>query len=158
MTESHYTRDEWIRYRENSLPDPVRRRMEEHLAACDHCFEIYLSCIGDEEVELAEVFLPRDFAVRIADKSGKLRRTPVAYSPSGYLIALRNYAVAGVVTAVLLGCGWFSATPKAITTLFEPGQKKVALEERLPLWSRDLATKINKWIEKTLECTSRPSQ
>lgn len=157
MITGHYTREEWTRYRANSLPEAVRRQMEEHLSACDRCLEIYLSCIGEQEIELADVFLPRDFAaktLRMFVRRPRDHRRTASESP-GYLEALRNYAIAAVVTAMLLGGGWFTATPKAITSAFlETGQSTEVAEETLPSrWAKSLADKINGWVEKAVDST-----
>lgn len=157
MTAGHYTHEEWAQYRTNSLPGSTRRKMEEHLSACDRCLETYLSCIGEEEAELAEVFLPQGFSKQVSRMVADRMPGP---SPS-HLVALRNYAIAAVVTAVLLAGGWFSAMPRAVTSVFfDSGQPQAVLEEHLPPWSVNLANRINEWVEKAIEGAGlgRPSR
>ncbi len=148
MIGRHYTREEWIAFKKGSMPQAAQPSMEEHLRLCDRCLATYLSCIEERDVELAEVFLPADFATMTAQKAAS-----PDFSPWGQrTIALRNYAVAAIFTAALLSGGWFAAISRDIpSTLLEPSAVKEIVEERPSHWRpRELVRKIVEWIDATI--------
>jgi hypothetical protein len=158
MTKRHYSHQEWIHYRARLLPDTVRRNMEEHLSHCEPCLEIYLSCIGEDEMELADLFLPEDFTSKILQRVIDYSQTHKTsyqglFKPqnpsSAYLVSLRNYLLAGVMTTVLLLGGWFAAMPSII----ESGWPKSFVQVTLPSWPEAMGTRLGKWLEGVFEDT-----
>ncbi|KON85595.1 hypothetical protein AF332_01195 [Sporosarcina globispora] len=45
----HFTLEEWRKYVKNELSEPERELYEDHLYLCDHCLEVYLEAMDEEE-------------------------------------------------------------------------------------------------------------
>ncbi|MBT2688874.1 hypothetical protein J7I93_11835 [Bacillus sp. ISL-47] len=54
----HYSREEWHKYVKNELGDADRKAYEDHLYICDHCLEVYLEAMEEEEHALPA--MPRE--------------------------------------------------------------------------------------------------
>lgn len=63
----HYDHVEWILYKNNLLDDKIYEEMEEHLYLCDDCMEIFLSLIGEEEINQAGSIVSEDFTDKVMD-------------------------------------------------------------------------------------------
>lgn len=67
----HYDYIEWLFYKTKSLPVEKLDEMEEHLYNCDVCMEIFLSLIGDEELDVAGQVVAPDFTSKVMDQISK---------------------------------------------------------------------------------------
>lgn len=63
----HYDYVEWVLYKNNLLDAKLYEEMEEHLYICDQCMDTFLSLIDEQEVEVAEKFVPDDFTFKVRD-------------------------------------------------------------------------------------------
>ena len=61
----HFDKIKWLEYKNNKLEEKEEIEMENHLYSCDSCMEIFLSTIGDEEVQIAEDYIPVNFTENI---------------------------------------------------------------------------------------------
>ncbi|TYR73680.1 hypothetical protein FZC79_17545 [Rossellomorea vietnamensis] len=106
----HIPYEDWLKYVEDGLGEPVREQYEEHLYSCDHCMEIYLAALQFNETSLPA--LPD--ALRFTDQvmadvlAGKQKETPGAGKEEKfYQRAAFHYIVAAAMTILLMTTGVF---------------------------------------------------
>ncbi|MGD6968237.1 hypothetical protein ACQCVP_17550 [Rossellomorea vietnamensis] len=106
----HIPYEDWLKYVEDGLREPVREQYEEHLYSCDHCMEIYLAALQSNETSLPA--LPD--ALRFADHimadvlAGKQVEPPAAGKEEKfYQRAAFHYIVAAAMTILLMTTGVF---------------------------------------------------
>lgn len=125
----HYTGEQWMTYVEQGLSDEDNQQMEQHLVTCDSCMELYMQSLErvvgsypslpDEAaladrvmlaIEAADSVSPSSTAPRLApsEEAGfgsQKQRNPRTWMRS----PLFHYAVAAVITLVLMSSGIFQS-------------------------------------------------
>lgn len=71
----HYDYTEWLLYKKNLLDGKIYSEMQDHLFQCDHCMEVFISLIDDEEIESAKPSIPKEFNENLMKKIEKI--TPI---------------------------------------------------------------------------------
>lgn len=115
----HFKEAKWRLFKERMCPKDMAEVMEDHLAACEPCRDIFLSLIGEEEIAQGAELLSPDFSrrvmaavknnggQRVAGKKNRLGRreknTPV------------YFAVAAAITLILMGGGLFQSLDRFIS-------------------------------------------
>lgn len=139
MMDTHYSKKEWRRYRQNLVSEDVREAMEEHLGSCEECSAVYLSLIDQREEELALVFLPVDFSRQTA-------RLATGEKPTRG-VALRNYAIAAALTLFLLSSGWFGVLSRRIPpALFSLTHEETSRVVSAPRWYNEITEEVSRWV------------
>ncbi|MEK3912010.1 hypothetical protein [Paenibacillus sp. FSL H7-0331] len=125
----HYTGEQWMTYVEQGLNDDDNQQMELHLITCDSCMELYMQSLegvvgsyptlSDEAALADRVMLAIEAAGPISPSSTASRLAPLEEAGFGSQ-KLRNpitwmraplfhYAVAAVITLVLMSSGIFQS-------------------------------------------------
>lgn len=140
---AHYSRREWLLYKDGLLPEEVREAMEGHLRFCEKCLDTYLSAFErQDEVKAAAVLSP-DFSARVARRLASLSGRPsprTVFGTAPLTRSLLYYTIAAAITLLLLAGGWFdllaqgaARSPEKITLLTQN------IEEKIPTgWSERL--------------------
>ncbi|MGF2614396.1 hypothetical protein FZC84_14475 [Rossellomorea vietnamensis] len=106
----HIPYEEWLKYVEDRLNEPVREQYEEHLYSCDHCMEIYLEALEAAETSLPALSSESRFTDNVmADiLGGKQMEAPgMEKEQKFYQKAPFHYIVAAAMTIVLMSTGVF---------------------------------------------------
>ena len=114
----HYSKEQWMDYCKDALDRDTREVMEEHLAECNSCLEIYMTALEETMTDNVSDLIPSGFVDevmnQIATEKNKNSSTN-AGRLSGRTFA--NYAVAAGLTIVLTFSGFFQylsdSLPKA---------------------------------------------
>ncbi len=69
----HFNIDECAKYKNNLLSQDEMKEMEDHLYNCQICMEVFLSTIGDQEIEQAKSYIPEDFNESLMESLSKIK-------------------------------------------------------------------------------------
>lgn len=139
----HYSRREWLLYKDELLPEGARRAMEDHLRHCESCLENYLAAFGPRDETAAARILPPDFTAKVTRRITKrCARQKYRPGPDGNWLTrtIQYYTIAAAVTLLLLAGGWFDFMVSGSLH----SQARVAIlaqtiEEKIPVgWSERL--------------------
>ena len=139
---THIPLEQWKQYVEDALAPAERERYETHLAVCDLCLEQYMLCLGQaeglplpvDEAAFADTAMDRFDALWNVSQEQERERENASQAP---LTVKRNvrlpllhhpffhYAVAAVITLILMGSGAFQTITRPITHI-EPGSANAA--------------------------------
>lgn len=123
----HYDARAWVLYRKNRIDEDQRRKMEDHLAACDSCLQSYLAAGAEQDARLAELLLPPDFSTAVKEMISARKQQTYKKHRSRSLV---NYAVAAAITLVLMISGMFDLCARKLPgILAETGQISRAIEK-----------------------------
>ena len=111
MKMKHYDYLEWLFYKEKVFPKEKLNEMEEHLYICDNCMDIFLSLIGNDEVDKAEGLVSKDFTNEVMNNIQNIKHGPIPKVESRKTrtrdIFVYYVAVASVAIFLTLG-GFYS--------------------------------------------------
>ncbi|SFL87505.1 hypothetical protein SAMN03159341_11143 [Paenibacillus sp. 1_12] len=122
----HYTAEQWMFYVEQGLIDGENQQTEQHLVACDSCMELYMQSLEraadsypslPEEAALADRVMlviettdsRSNAASRITSTEGAGSNLKQMNSWTWMRSPLFHYAVAAVITLVLMSSGVFQS-------------------------------------------------
>lgn len=127
---SHQSKEAWIRYVNDELPEAARRMYEDHLYDCEKCMENYLQAIDESshlplDVEDTTSFID-DIMIHIEQvpevsktkKSGQKKHAL-------YKRTVFHYVLAASLTLVLMSSGVF----QSLTNYVDEVQKTTVSEE-----------------------------
>ncbi|MDN5348601.1 MAG: hypothetical protein PWP65_2166 [Clostridia bacterium] len=139
----HYSRREWRLYKDELLPEGVRRAMEDHLRHCEACLENYLAAFGSQDETAAAGILSPDFSARVTSRVARMgARQKYKTGPGGNWLAraIQYYTIAAAVTLLLLAGGWFDfMVSEAMHSQVRVAIIAQTLEEKISLgWSERL--------------------
>lgn len=140
----HFSRDEWILYREDQLVGEQRGKMENHLTKCNSCLDTFLSLIDDEEIAKAQKCISPDFTDRLFFKVRKIQK-PIhkhSYHREKKENLLIYYMAASMVTLVLMNGGLFQSMmgPEVFNTS-KRIENKVSVN-----WPEKMVSGAHNWI------------
>lgn len=100
----HYSEEEWLRYKKRELAATVCREMEEHLASCEQCLQVFLSLLDQAEIEAKGKLLSPGFTAEVLKKVGmRGKRTAKEKLADTFIY----YAAAACLTLILVSSGVF---------------------------------------------------
>lgn len=105
----HYTQQEWVDFKQHSLPEEKELKMEQHLQTCDTCMDLWLGLITEAEIGVAAVIIPDDFS-RSTMKLIRAQAKPVSPLSSNKnkrRRLLAYYTAAAAITLMLVSGGVF---------------------------------------------------
>ena len=111
----HYPIEEWQLFVQGNLSDSQLILMEDHLAGCDCCREVFLSLIDEAAVGQAEKTLSPNFSTQVMQAAGVEtvgQKAAPAASRKKKISAARkknffDFAMAAAVTLLFVGSGYF---------------------------------------------------
>lgn len=111
----HYRKEEWQLFVQGTMDDSQLILMEDHLAGCDRCREIFLSLIDAAAVYQAEKTLSTSFTDRVIQSAGvqTVGQVLTSAGDSGKKISAArkknffDFAMAAAVTLLFVGSGYF---------------------------------------------------
>lgn len=117
----HYSNEELASYKAGKLSGKESDILEEHLAKCDACCEMFLSMIHDEEIRQAQSKISLDFSTKVLRQVKKQRKVEPMCKKKAESPRKRNlfmyYIAASIVTFMLMNFGMFdkivSIVPRA---------------------------------------------
>ncbi|WP_280771657.1 anti-sigma factor family protein [Salipaludibacillus daqingensis] len=127
---NHQTKEDWIDYVNDELPEETRAVYEEHLYSCEKCMETYLHVIEESSHLLPDVENEQSFVEGVmtriekepthfkTTKTGKPKR--VFYKQTAF-----HYVLAASLTVLLMSSGVF----QSIRTYVDEVQKVTISEE-----------------------------
>ncbi|CAG7652424.1 hypothetical protein PAESOLCIP111_06532 [Paenibacillus solanacearum] len=137
---THIPLEHWKQYVEDALAPAERERYETHLAVCDLCLEQYMLCLEQaeglplpvDEAAFADIAMDRFDALWNVSQEQEREKAPQALPAVKRDVRLPllhhpffHYAVAAVITLILMGSGAFQTITRPITHI-EPGSANAA--------------------------------
>lgn len=125
----HYDYIEWLLYKTKSLANEKLDEMEEHLYNCDICMDIFISLIDEEELELADKVIPKDFTSNVVDRisKNKIKRIEPKNTKKTFNYQFMYYVAVASVTIFLTMGGFYSnlvdAVPKISQSIDIPRER-----------------------------------
>ncbi|CAG7655683.1 zf-HC2 domain-containing protein [Paenibacillus allorhizosphaerae] len=134
---NHIPVEQWKKYVEDELEPVERERCEAHLIVCDLCLEQYMQCLEqseglplpDDEAAFAAAAMnrfdelctsqERNAALTVLPAARRDARLPLLHHP------FFHYAVAAVITLILMGSGVFQTITQQIAHI-EPDSANAA--------------------------------
>jgi len=148
----HFGTKEWELYKKGFYTAKQLDEMEEHLYECNHCLEIFLSLIEDEETRSANQKISQDFDEKVM---GSVRKIPkhrphrkcLHKSASTANKLITYYLAAAMVTIMLMSAGFFQAMARQIPAMALSFADKEKTECRVKLtWPAEVVSRTNRWI------------
>ncbi len=117
----HYDYVEWLLYKTKSLPIKKLDEMEEHLYNCDICMDIFLSLIGEEEVELASEIVAENFASDLMNSisKNKIKAIEAKMTKRPFNYQFMYYVAVASVTIFLTMGGFYTGLVDAVPKISE---------------------------------------
>lgn len=136
----HYSRREWLLYKDGFLPERTRRAMEDHLRICEACLDNYLATFGPRDEAAASEFLSPDFPVRVTRRVTEMcaRRKNWSRLDCNWVTrTIQYYTIAAAITLLLLAGGWFDFLASgAIHSQVRVSTLAESVEQKIPFgWS-----------------------
>jgi len=140
---THYSYELWLKYVNNDLKETDRTLLEDHLYTCDHCLELYMNAVDEQEEMLPSIFDETTFMEGIMKgiAAERVEEAPNVQSKRAfYQSSIFHYAIAACVTLVLMNTGVFQTIIKHTETI----QKAEFPQEKS---SEGLVNKTFAWID-----------
>lgn len=113
----HYTKEEWMAYKKG-LTD-MKQTMEQHLHDCAQCKKLFLELIDELEINRAGRIIPEGFSTSTMQyiKNQQFTRKSPGYGRNLRRKLLSYYAIAAVITLMLVNQGFFQLTFKDVSKI-----------------------------------------
>lgn len=147
----HYSLDEWMKYVKNEVDDETREMFEDHLYSCDHCLELYLLAVEEEEDELPSMENEFDFTDMVMSKVQSQSQAviipfPMQKEPEKkktiHKTAVFHYAVAAAMTILLMTTGVFQSL-----TQYAEGVQNTNFQEKKNSVTEGIVDKTFAWMD-----------
>lgn len=117
----HIQYEDWLCYIANELDESTRATYEAHLYSCDHCLKRYMRAVEAYEHLLPDISAEsrlRDKIMNDIAKENRDHQSPKPKQRPFYKQVLFHYAIAVMMTLVLMSAGLFSQLTE-VTSAFE---------------------------------------
>lgn len=145
----HFDRKAWIDFKNGELPFSLRIVMEDHLAICGQCRNIFLELFGPDDLRQAETRIPDGFTAAVLSAVRPEKTADPANPPvlRGWRDWLVYYVAASVVTLALVHGGVFQLllenTPRIAA---RPPQLERPVGAAALTWADAVTGKLAVWI------------
>ncbi len=118
---THMTKEQWLKYVNNSLDEKTRKHYENHLYECDHCLALYLLAVEEAEHELPDLLAPSSFTDSLMHQLTEEKRE-VMEAPkqkkkrNKRKEAIIHYVVAAAMTLLFMVTGVFTQFMNAVSS------------------------------------------
>ncbi|ADL08928.1 hypothetical protein [Thermosediminibacter oceani] len=145
----HYSKEEWMLFKNGCGTPEKLRNMEEHLYRCDCCLELFLSEIGDDEMRDASRKISPDFDKKVLAAAKKefleFGRKRVLRTP-GFNKLIAYYTACAMITIMLMTAGLSLKVAEKLGMLANTAWGN-RIEQGVSLnWPTKVAKKANEWI------------
>ncbi|MFT8319621.1 MAG: hypothetical protein ABF649_01810 [Bacillus sp. (in: firmicutes)] len=118
----HYAYEQWLKYVKDELEEQERSLLEDHLYTCDHCLEVYLNAVDEQETALPTISNETAFTDQIMLKlSNEAVETKFVIKEnkrqSFYHSPIFHYTLAAAVTLILMSTGVFQSIVQHTETI-----------------------------------------
>jgi len=143
---------EWELYKKGFYTQKQLHEMEAHLYECNHCLEIFLSLIEDEEMQNAIQMISPAFDDKVMDFVKKIQKHRVRRSCEHSSGSFANkmityYIAAAMFTIMLMNAGFFRTMAEKVPVAASSLAIKEKTEYRVKLdWPAEVVSRTNKWI------------
>lgn len=73
---THFSKEEWLAFKNDEILEEEKILMEDHLYSCDTCMDVYLNLIDEEELDFAEMIIPTGFTESVMESIKNI--TPIS--------------------------------------------------------------------------------
>ena len=152
MKQMHFSPDEWLDYKRNTIEPELAAEIEVHLELCEDCREYFLQLINETDLEAAQDKIPLGFTDTLMTKINQPAPAviPVKIKPTKRKLNRRDlfayYVTAAVITLALMGGGVFDSM---VT-------KSMYLSQVCMIKSQSIESTVNKdWDRQLMENSAK---
>ncbi len=143
----HYDYVEWLLYKTKSLSNGKLDEMEEHLYNCNLCMDIFLSLIGEDELEFVSNIVSEDFSSNVVEKISidKIKRIEVNNNKRVFNDQFMYYIAVASVTIFLTIGGFYTNLVDAVPKI----------KDSIQVIEEDRPNHIAKFSDRIVNSTSK---
>ncbi|MGE5329558.1 MAG: hypothetical protein ACM3KR_08630 [Deltaproteobacteria bacterium] len=144
---NHFDSNEWKKYINEQLEEEMKKQMEEHLATCDLCLELYVMLCEEQCNDSGLIRVQADFSDKVLGEIKSIKR-----KDTGRKKEIVNYVIAASLTLFITASGTFQTlyqkTKQAVSSV-----PNIGFTEKLFIngWSENLTNGTKNIINKINE-------
>jgi len=105
-----YSSDTWIKYRCHEVSAAEAIAMEDHLRICDHCLNLFIASVTDDELAEAAAYIPSGFSTAVSAKAKEQQKlTRLKSSAYRRQKLISYYTAAAILTLMFMTTGLFQS-------------------------------------------------